>query len=686
VNILIPNIVLLRKVMIVRNPSPVWRSWRVATPALCRLACIALAAALAGTLPVPVEAQELPEQPVAEKKTVHSDFRTPGPWFLIAYHTPAVGHSRSGNSDRLSELIVNGKLYLSLQDAIDLAVENSFDVELQRFDHEFARTEVERAEGGGLLRGIPTTVSELPAGEGGPGEPLLTTVGGYSPVLQLPSSAGSLATISPTSEDLSITGGTALSSGPAVPQFDPVLSSQFAVAQATQLSASSMTTGSNIEHSHSVLFNLGYQQGFSPGTQVNATFQSDSTNENSTTNNLNPSTNGYFNVSVVQPLLQGFGIRLNRRFIRIAKNEDAIADYVFRQQLISTVSDVIRLYWDFVSLSADLQVKKGSLDTAQRLYQDTKNQVDQGTQAPLQLTSAQAQLESSRGDYINSQGLVLQQELLLKEVLTRKGISDPALANAGIEALTPIATPESETLEPLPEFLQDATRNRPDLLLAHVQLENIKISLQGSRNELLPQLNLVGTVQNNGLAGMSNAGASSATIPASAALMGGYGSFLSQVFSRDYPGYSIGLELDLPLRNRVARADATRDELQSRQTDVRLAQLDSQVRLQVGNAWIAVQQAKTAYQAAVEARKLQEQALNVEQARFDAGVDTAYVLIQYQRDLAQGRSAELTALGVYAKAKTALERAVGLTLQNNGVSIEEAYQGQLSRSPSKPPQ
>jgi outer membrane protein TolC len=199
-------------------------------------------------------------------------------------------------------------------------------------------------------------------------------------------------------------------------------------------------------------------------------------------------------------------------------------------------------------------------------------------------------------------------------------------------------------------------------------------------------LNLVGTVQNNGLAGMSNAGASSATIPASAALMGGYGSFLSQVFSRDYPGYSIGLELDLPLRNRVARADATRDELQSRQTDVRLAQLDSQVRLQVGNAWIAVQQAKTAYQAAVEARKLQEQALNVEQARFDAGVDIAYVLIQYQRDLAQGRSAELTALGVYAKAKTALERAVGLTLQNNGVSIEEAYQGQLSRSPSKPPQ
>jgi outer membrane protein len=332
-----------------------------------------------------------------------------------------------------------------------------------------------------------------------------------------------------------------------------------------------------------------------------------------------------------------------------------------------------------------LQVKSDSVKAAQRLYQDTKNQVEQGTQAPLQLSSAAAQLQSSRQDYINSEGLVLQQELLLKEVLTRRGISDPEIANARIEALTSIVPPGTDAIDPLPTLLDEAMQNRPDLAAAQVQLENTHISLEGSRNEVLPQLNLVASMQNSGLAGSQNADASAKTVPAAPSLIGGYGTLEQQIFSAHYPSYSVGVQLNLPVRNRVARADLTRDELQLRQTQVRMDQLDSQIRLQVGNAQIAVLQAKSSYEAAEQAREFQAQALEVEQARFEEGVDTAYILIQYQRDLAQAQSGEVAALGIYAKAKAALERAAGLTLKNNNVSIGEAYQGKLSRPPVRLP-
>jgi outer membrane protein len=241
--------------------------------------------------------------------------------------------------------------------------------------------------------------------------------------------------------------------------------------------------------------------------------------------------NGALGVALVQPLLQGFGVRVNRRLIRIAENEDKIADNVFHQQLISTISDVIRLYWDFVSLKADLQVKSDSLVAAKRLYEDTKNQVEQGTQAPLQLTSARAQLESSQQDYIDSEGLVLQQELLLKEVLTRKGISNPELANARIQPLTAITPPNDDMLAPLPTLLDEAMKNRPDVELANAQLENTHISLEGSRNAVLPQLNVVASAQNSGLAGSTNTAASLTTTPASPSMTGGLGTVEQQILT-----------------------------------------------------------------------------------------------------------------------------------------------------------
>jgi outer membrane protein TolC len=335
-----------------------------------------------------------------------------------------------------------------------------------------------------------------------------------------------------------------------------------------------------------------------------------------------------------------------------------------------------------VSLKQDLAVKKESLDAAQRLYQDTKNEYEQGTQAAVEVTSALANLASTNQAYIDEQGTVLQQELLLKEELTRRGISDPAVASARIEPITPIESPEKDTVEPLASLIDQASKDRPDIALAEKQEENTRLSLKGSRNALLPQLDLVASMQNNGGVGSLNPNFIPNSVLGIAApraeLLGGYGTALSQIFRRSFPAYSVGVQLNIPLRNRIAKADVTRDELQYRQTEARFQQLRSQVRLQVGNAYIALQQAKASYSAAVQARKLQEQTLDVETAKFQAGVATAYEVIQYQANLAQAKSSEVTALDVYAKAKVALQRAVGSTLVDYNVKVEKAYHGHAS--------
>ncbi len=608
-------------------------------------------------------------------------------WLLSPYKAPVVRSSRTRDSNRLSHLLHDGKLTLTLQDAIDLAVENNFDVEIQRYDRQFALTEIIRAEGGGLLRGVPTTVGELPSGEGGPGEPLLTTVGGYSPVLQLPSSAADLATITGTQSDLSILGSAAFSSGPEVPHFDPSILAGASLTQLIYPQSDAFQTGSNFFSSHTLSGNAGYIQGFSTGTVFNATFSSTQVSEASTRLNLNPFTSSSLNVTITQPLLQGFGVSMNKRFIHIARNENRIAREVFTQQLISTISDTMRLYWDLVSLQQDLQVKRESLEAAERLYRDTKNEVELGTQAPVDLTSTMAQVASNRQAYINEQGMVLQQELLLKEVLTRQGISEPALATASIETVTPIETPDANSLEPLVNLIDTAMRQRPDLALASAEEENVRSSLKGSHNALLPELNLVASMQNNGGVGVASSATATQgqpSVPSPSNLLGGYGSLLGQVFGRDFPDYSVGAQLNIPIRNRIARADAARDELQYRQSEVRVQQLRSQVRLQVGNAFIAIQQARESYKAAVEARTLQEQALDVERAKFKAGVSTVYEFMQHESNLAEAKSVEITALGVYAKSRIALARAIGSTLSDNNVIMDDAYENRSSGLTTSP--
>ncbi len=605
------------------------------------------------------------------------------------YRARSVSPVDFGNSPRIDSLIRAGQLYLSLKDAIALTIENNLDVELQRFGPRLAQSDLARAQGGGLLRGVPLTIRQLAQGVGGPGAPLLSTVGGSSPVSNVPSNSADLATITEQTTDLSILGSSALSNGSKIPSFDPAIVGSlnwqrqsipqpaFSNYSATALN----TNGSNA--------NLSWQQSFETGGTVSVGYNSNYINTNTPRFDYNPYTTSSLGLNVTQPLLQGFGIATNRRFIRIAKNNERITDFVFRQQLIETVSAVIRLYWDYVSLEEDVRVKQQAAAASRKLFEDNKTQVEVGTLAPLELKRAQAEVARSRQDLTNSQNLVLQQELLLKNVITRTGTADPLLRSARIVPLDHIDVPAQEDVRPVQDLLDAAIQARPDLAQAHIQIENSNISLRGSKSALLPELDFLGSLQNGALTGQANnnlipVGSTLTRVPDSF-FVGGYGNSLGQLFGHNFPNYTVGLQLNIPLKNRVAQADVVRDELQVRQSEVRERQLVNQIRLEVENALVALQRSRASYDAAVETRALQEDALAAEQERYQVGASTSFFVIQYQRDLEQARSTEVIAKNNYAKARAALDRATGATLARNEVELDEAYKGRVSRAPSALP-
>ncbi len=592
-----------------------------------------------------------------------------------AYEAPSVSLVNFRTSQRIFDLMRAGQLYLSLADAIALALENNLDIELERFLPKIADTDLQRAQGGGLLRGLSLLVNQPAPGIGGPSGPLLTNLtAGSTPSALVNTNFSDIALISQQQNNLSITDPTGMANGPAIPQFDPALTASVNVEHATIPEFTTVLTGSNWLAENSVNGNAGLNVGLSYGTQISVNFNNSRLSTNSTRYSYNPFTTSSLGITITQPLLQGFGASLNTRFIRIARNSRKVADLVFRQQVIDTVAGITRLYTDLVSLNEDVKVKRESVRLAERLYQDNKNQVEQGTQAPIEVTRANASLAASRQALITAEGLVRQQELIVKTALTRGGLANPAVLAAQIVATDPLVVPEKEFDQPLQDLVQTAVQNRPDLASAGIQVQNSEISLKGSLNALKPQLNVVGTVQNSGLAGDPNSLAG--TSPQGLAV-GGYGTALGQLFRRDFPTYAIGVQLNLPLRNRIAQADAVRDELQVRQAQVRRQQLDDQVRLEVADAEQNLRQARAAYDAAVEASRLQEQSVKVEMQTFDVGLSTNLQLIQYETFLAQARSTEVASRAAYAKAKIALERALGTILEDHHVTIDQAVTGSV---------
>src|ERR1700692_3985341 len=383
--------------------------------------------------------------------------------FIRPYEARPVPPVNLQNSERIFDLMRAGQLYLSLADAIELSLENNLDLEVERYLPRIAQTDIGRAKGGGLLRGVSLLVNEPPPGIGGPNGPLLTSLTASStPAPTVNTNLSDVALITQQQNDLSVTGAIPLSSGPAIPQYDPAISGLLNWAHQSTPEYNPLVTGtSNWLVSNNVTGNVGFTQGFSPGTQLSMTFDNTRLTSNADRYTYNPILNSSLGFTITQPLLRGFGIALNRRYIRIAKNDQRIADLVFRQQVIDTVAGIARLYTDLVSLNEDLKVKQEALRLAERLWEDNRNQVNQGTQAPIEVTRANAAVAASKQALITAEGLVRQQELIVKTALTRGGLTNSQLLAARVVPTAPLAVPEHEPDQPLADLFGVAIRNRP---------------------------------------------------------------------------------------------------------------------------------------------------------------------------------------------------------------------------------
>ncbi len=592
--------------------------------------------------------------------------------FVRTYSVHFVPPLSLQNTDRLASLVQRNNLYLSLHNAILLAVENNLDVEQQRYQIAMADTDVVRAKGGGATRGLPLTVLQSPVGIGGPGSPLLNSAastGAVSPTASTVANVFDVNQLTEAQTNLSIQGPTPFSSGPPVPGYDPAMVGQLAwmhlESNATKPVLPVIT--------NNAYGNITLTQGFSPGTQVlfGSTNASDILNLDASSPDpfRRPNVVGSF----TQPLFRGSGASVNRRFIRIAENNLKVSRLVFRQQLTDLIFGISRLYYDLVSLNEDVRVKQETLAAARQLYEDDKSQVEVGTLAPLELTRAQALVSASELDLTRSQGLVLQQESVMKSVISRTGSADTALFRVRIIPTDTIVVPETESSPAVQELITQGLANRADLAQAAIQVRNAEVSVNGSRNQVRPEIDLIGTAMTRG-----NIGSNSIISVAPVALPP------STPAGKQTHIYEAGIQVNLPFRNRVAQADAARDEIQLRQMQARLQQLENQVRDEIENAFTAVQVARSAYVAAVRSRQFQEQLLDAERQKLSVGASVNFFIVQDEGFLAQARSTEVVARSTYIKARVSLERSIGVLLESYNIQLDDAIRNDLpGSSPSK---
>ncbi len=566
-----------------------------------------------------------------------------------------VSPARLTNSPRLESLVRGGNLYLSAQDVIALALENNLDIAIQRYGPFLAREVQRRAEGGNILRGIEAPVLA------GPVSVSLTGVSTGSNGLAGGAGVGSIGTI-------------VTQAGPAPPTLDPSLFvyANFGHTTSPQTNLSVNRTTSLTADFRQYQFN--YSQQFITGTGVSATYLSSRNLYNSAQFVVNPATTAFIDLTVNQPLLQGFSKAVNNRDIRVARNNAKSTDLQVRRQVVTTVSAVLNLYWDLVSFNDGLRIKEQALATAQQLYDGNQNKVRLGTLPAIEVTRAAAAVSARKEELLISQTNVAQQETVLKNALSRDGAVSAWLDDVHIIPLDRIEVPKTESLKPTAELIQDALAQRPEIAQSRNNLQSQEIMLKGTKSSLLPALNAFVDLTNNGLSGAGNP-----LNPADPYFVGGYGNLLGQLFRRNFPNYSAGFSLNIPLRNRVAQADYVTDQLQLRQSELQLQRAANQVRVDVKNAVIGLQQARARYETAVSTRELAEQSLKAEQDKFSFGASDVTLVIQAQVDLAADQEGEVQAMANYTHAKIAFDEAIGQTLDVNRVQMEEAVSGHVAR-------
>ncbi len=569
------------------------------------------------------------------------------------------------NTPRLESLVRAGILYLSVGDVIALILENNLDIAVQRYSPFLAREVLRRTAGGGILRSVDTPITAGPTS--------VSTAGISVNANGLAGSGG-----------LSSGGGIVTQIGPVPPNLDPQLYiGEFGGHQTTPETniLLDQTTALTTDYRQ---FVVQYSQQFITGTSAQLTFSDSRYLQNTPVNLFNPSINAFLDLQVYQPLLQGFHIAVNNRDIRIAKNNEKISNLQLKLQVATTISAALNLYWDLVSFVDAARIKEEALATSQKLYDDDQKMVKIGSLPSVEVTRAAAQVSVSKQDLLIAQTNVQQQEIVLKNALSRNAMANAWLDEVHIVPLNRIEVPEKDDLKPLADMLPEAMLNRTEIEQDKINIDSQKISIQGSRNGLLPTLQGFLELTNNGLSGPVNPIYNGQSGQPDPYFIGGTGNALAQVFRRDFPNYSAGLTLNIAFRNRAAQADYVTDQLQLRQAELKLQRAANQVTVDVKTAMIGLQQARVRYETSVDTRKLAQQSLKDEENRFQHGVSNVTLVIQAQRDLANDEDAEVQAMANYTHANIAMDMALGRTLSVNHISMLEAVSGHVARASALP--
>lgn len=591
------------------------------------------------------------------------------PIILRPYQAATVPPARLKNSARLHDLIRAGKLYLTVQDAIALAIENNLDLQVDRYGPLASQWLLERAQAGGPLRGVTagnTLANQVTSGQGVAGAEVAAGLAGGSGGGG--GGGGGAATISQI--------------GPITPNLDPVFQNGtlFAHSTSPQPNTTLSQTPALVSTTH--IYDNSVTEGLVTGGVVQVVDNEEYLKQNAPTDILNPTVAPAVEIYLRHNFLQGFGTGVNSRFIRVAEKNIGAAQETFRSQLLNLVANVLNLYWDLVGDNENLKASQRSLEIAQKFYNNTKRQIELSALAKVDIYRAQGELTTRQQELAIAQTTVRQQENLLKNALSRNGLEDPLVDAAEVVPLDSIQVPAEDKLPPLRDLVSRALAKRPDVALSKISDESAEISALGTANGVLPTLRGAAAIYDSGLAGTSNPQAGAG--PADPYYVGGYGTALGQIFRHDFPSEQASITFQGAVHNRIAQGDYGVEQLQLRQSDLATRRTMNQLVVDISNQMIALRQARARYSTAVDTRTLQEQLLEKEQRNFSLGNSTIYAVVIAQRSLAAARIAEVAALTTFSRARVSLDQVLGETLEKNNVSVGEALEGRVPRKSSLP--
>jgi outer membrane protein TolC len=595
-----------------------------------------------------------PPQPALRLDIPHSD----NPF--NAYRPSLVPQPNLANSTRIDALVKDGVLELSLKDAISLALENNLDIAIARYNLPIAAADVLRTQAGGSFRGVNTGVVQNTPGGG---------VGGFGSSSSGAGAGGTSGGAGGAGSGASGLVSSTLGAGTNVSSYDPAISGTFNIEHYTEPLSNISIYGVPTLQQNTTTGNINYTQAFPTGTTLSVVFDNSRGTTNSPLTFLNPTLNSYGHIVFQQQLLAGFGFGPNLRFLHIAKNNQRISDEAFKLQIVTTVTQIANMYWDLVAAYEDEGVKSSSLDFANQTLESDRKQLSLQAIPAMDVMKAEAEVANREQDLTIAKTTLQFQELLIKNALT-KNLDDPILEAMPVRPTDQSSMTDATPQGPTEDMIARALKDRLELGESDIDLENRRLSRDAARNNLLPTVALTAYYGGTGLAGPQNP--ESHTI--STAPLDYWGA-LRTAFNNSAPDYYVGLSVNVPIRNRVAKSDQYRAELETRQSELRLQQLKKQIRIEVRNAQYALEQSEARVISARKARDLAQKTFDITAKEQELGAGSNYQTLTARRDLAEAESTLVAAMTAYQKAKIELDRAVGSTLDANSISIESAKTG-----------